>query len=99
MDAIKIIKEHGVVPVLGLKDPDTAPQVAAALRRGGLPLIEVTMRAEKAMDCGLTLLLEPLDRGAHKDNFIGPTPEAVAILREVHQSQPNVLLSWDSMWR
>ena len=51
MDAIKIIKEHGVVPVLGLKDPDTAPQVAAALRRGGLPLIEVTMRAEKAMDC------------------------------------------------
>lgn len=25
MDAIKIIKEHGVVPVLGLKDPDTAP--------------------------------------------------------------------------
>ena len=45
MDAIKIIKEHGVVPVLGLKDPDTAPQVAAALRRGGLPLIEVTMRA------------------------------------------------------
>lgn len=51
MDALNITKAHGVVPVLGLKDPQTAPQVAAALRKGGLPLIEVTMRAEKALDC------------------------------------------------
>lgn len=51
MDVLKTIKAHGVIPVLGLKDPQTAPQVAAALRKGGLPLVEVTMRAEKAMDC------------------------------------------------
>ncbi len=51
MDALNIIKAHGIVPVLGLKDPQTAPLVAAALRKGGLPLLEVTMRAAGAMDC------------------------------------------------
>lgn len=51
MDALKIIKAHGIIPVLGLKNPETAPMVAAALRKGGLPLLEVTMRAPRAMDC------------------------------------------------
>lgn len=51
MDVMNIVKAHGVIPVLGLKDPDTAPQVAAALRKGVLPLLEITMRSEKAMDC------------------------------------------------
>lgn len=51
MDAINIIKAHGVIPVLGLNNPDTAPKVAAALRKGGLPLLEITMRSERAMEC------------------------------------------------
>lgn len=51
MDVLNRIKAYGIVPVLGLKDPKTAPMAAAALLKGGLPLLEVTMRAEKAMDC------------------------------------------------
>ena len=51
MDILKTIAEYGVLPVLGLKHPETAPMTAAALRRGGLPLLEVTMRAPQAMDC------------------------------------------------
>ncbi|MGE4275569.1 MAG: bifunctional 4-hydroxy-2-oxoglutarate aldolase/2-dehydro-3-deoxy-phosphogluconate aldolase [Lawsonibacter sp.] len=51
MDALNIIQAHGIIPVLGLTRPETAPMVAAALRKGGLPLLEVTMRAERAMDC------------------------------------------------
>lgn len=51
MDALQIIKAHGVIPVLGLKNPDTAPQTAAALRKGGLPLLEITLRAETALEC------------------------------------------------
>ena len=51
MDGLSVIKGHGISPVLGLNDPETAPQVAAALRAGGLPLLEVTMRAPLAMDC------------------------------------------------
>lgn len=37
MDALSVIKDHGIIPVLGLKDPETAPQVAAALRAGDCP--------------------------------------------------------------
>lgn len=51
MDALNIIQAHGIVPVLGLNHPETAPMVAGALRKGGLPLLEVTMRSERAMDC------------------------------------------------
>ena len=51
MDAMTIIQNSGVIPVLGLKDPETAPRLAQALKEGGLPLLEITMRAPKAMDC------------------------------------------------
>lgn len=51
MDALKVISEYGVLPVLGLKEPETAVQTAAALRDGGLPLLEVTMRDPLAMEC------------------------------------------------
>ena len=51
MDALNIIKDHGIVPVLGLSQAETAPATAAALRAGGLPLLEVTMRAPGALDC------------------------------------------------
>ena len=65
MDALSVIKDHGIIPVLGLKDPETAPQVAAALRAGGLPLLEVTMRAPLAMDC-----LKPI-KAADPDMLVG----------------------------
>lgn len=51
MDALNTIKNYGIIPVLGLKNPETAPMVAAALRKGGLPLLEVTIRSPQAMDC------------------------------------------------
>lgn len=51
MDVLKIIAEHGVIPVLGLKEPETAVQTAEALRRGGLPLLEITLRAPQALEC------------------------------------------------
>lgn len=74
------------------KDPGPASRQEAA--RGLEEVIRTV--AERAMGLGLTLLLEPLDRGAHKDNLIGPTPEAVALVKRVRRSCPNVLLSWDS---
>ena len=51
MDVMKIVRDHGVIPVLGLKNPDTAEALAAALIQGGLPLIEVTLRSEGALEC------------------------------------------------
>lgn len=52
--------------------------------------------AEYASQYGIVLMLEPLDRGAHKNNFIGPTREAVEIMKNVHAICQNVLISWDS---
>ena len=51
MDAMTVIRNSGIIPVLGLKNPDTAPRLAQALKEGGLPLLEITMRAPQAMDC------------------------------------------------
>lgn len=51
MDVLNIIRAYGIIPVLGLTNPETAPMTAVALRKGGLPLLEVTMRSERAMDC------------------------------------------------
>lgn len=51
MDVLKEVASYGVLPVLGLKKPDTVPMLAETLRRSGLPLVEVTMRAERALDC------------------------------------------------
>lgn len=51
MDAMTIIRSIGVIPVLGLKDPATAPRLAAALREGGLPLLEITLRSPQALEC------------------------------------------------
>jgi len=65
MKPLKIIRSHGIVPVLGLKDPLTAPMVATALKEGGLPLMEITMRAPKAMDCLRTIKAE------HPDMLVG----------------------------
>lgn len=38
------------VPVCGLRDPDEAHRIGAALVEGGLPLVEVTLRSRDALD-------------------------------------------------
>lgn len=37
-----------VIPVVTISDPDSAPSIAAALVRGGLPIAEVTFRSDGA---------------------------------------------------
>lgn len=45
---------------------------------------------------GMKLLLEPLDRGAHKNRLIGPSDEAVRLVRLADMGRNECLLSWDS---
>jgi 2-dehydro-3-deoxyphosphogluconate aldolase/(4S)-4-hydroxy-2-oxoglutarate aldolase len=45
---IEICRQHKLVPVIAIKDADAAPDLAAALVAGGLPVIEITMRTEAA---------------------------------------------------
>lgn len=50
-DFLTKIDEFGVIPVIALNEPKTAPYVAKALNDGGLPVIEVTLRNEMALEC------------------------------------------------
>lgn len=45
---IEVCRQHRLVPVVAIKDADLAPELAAALAAGGLPVIEITMRTEAA---------------------------------------------------
>jgi len=45
---IEACRQHRLVPVIAIKDADAAPELAAALAGGGLPIVEITMRTEAA---------------------------------------------------
>jgi 2-dehydro-3-deoxyphosphogluconate aldolase/(4S)-4-hydroxy-2-oxoglutarate aldolase len=45
---IEVCRQHKLVPVIAIKDAEAAPELAAALVAGGLPVIEITMRTEAA---------------------------------------------------
>lgn len=52
----------------------------------------------EALDCSssIRLMLEPLDRGAHKNGLLGPTSEFVTLFRRLRQSFPSAGVSWDT---
>lgn len=45
---------------------------------------------------GMGLLIEPLDRGAHKNRLLGPTEEAVLLMERLGGVRGPVRLSWDT---
>jgi 2-dehydro-3-deoxyphosphogluconate aldolase/(4S)-4-hydroxy-2-oxoglutarate aldolase len=45
---IEVCRQHKLVPVIAIREADAAPELAAALAAGGLPVIEITMRTEAA---------------------------------------------------
>lgn len=51
---------------------------------------------EAAEPFDVEIVLEALDRGAHKDFVFGPTDEAVKLIQKVRKSYSNVSLCWDS---
>lgn len=50
MNIEKTIGEYGLIPVVVLQDADRAVPVADALARGGLPVMEVTLRTEAGVE-------------------------------------------------
>lgn len=50
MDFIKLLHEEKIVPVVAIESPERAPGLARALLEGGISLIEVTFRTERAAD-------------------------------------------------
>lgn len=94
-ELVDIAGESGADRVAMVSGPDPGEE----LRPEALKGIEEVLLAvsEKMMEYpGMILLLEPLDRGAHKNNLIGPTKDSVDLMRKVNQVHNNCLLSWDS---
>lgn len=50
MDIVAIAAQAPVIPVLTIESLETAVPLARALARGGLPVLEVTLRTEAALD-------------------------------------------------
>ncbi len=44
----------------------------------------------------MALILEPLDRDAHKNGLLGPTREVVELMARLRRQFPNVGVSWDT---
>ena len=53
-----ILKITGIFPILAYAEPDSAAPAAKALVEGGLPVLEVLMRDEQAMNNLKRILLE-----------------------------------------
>lgn len=49
-EKLKTLYDVGIVPVINIADPETAVPLAMALKEGGLPLIEVTLRNETSLE-------------------------------------------------
>lgn len=51
LDINKILSENPVVPLVQSDDPDTAVAISRALVAGGLSVIEVVFRTDRALEC------------------------------------------------
>ena len=78
--------------LLGGADPGPALR-AQATEQLYQSLCEI---CEAAKRYSLDVIFEPLDREAHKKHLIGPTNEAVALMKRVKKSYDNIGLCWDS---
>ncbi|HHU02842.1 MAG TPA: bifunctional 4-hydroxy-2-oxoglutarate aldolase/2-dehydro-3-deoxy-phosphogluconate aldolase [Christensenellaceae bacterium] len=50
IDSVEIIKNIGIIPVINIPNPTLAEPLAKALSDGNLPLIEVTLRNDSALE-------------------------------------------------
>lgn len=92
---IDIAVESGAHHVATLSGPDSGEAVREDARKCLEEVMYVT--SEKvAQYPGMKLLLEPLDRGVHKNNLIGPTDEAVALMEKINKEHDNCRIAWDS---
>jgi sugar phosphate isomerase/epimerase len=95
IDWMPLCAECGTTSFAVLSGPDPGPalraQTTEQLYRSFIEICEALERYRP-----LRLLLEPLDRDAHKNFLIGPTDEAASLLRRVKEQYPKAGLSWDT---
>ena len=78
-----------------LSGPDPGPALRAEATD---QLVRSLLELGEALACvsSIRLVLEPLDRGAHKNALIGPTSESIALMNRIRPRYPDAGLSWDT---
>ncbi len=85
--------ECGAEAVAFLSGPDLPAHREEAVRRLRISVEELAAAVRAA---GLRkLIMEPLDRTAHKKRLMGPTAEAVAFAQDVRRTHPDFYLTLD----
>ena len=92
---IDIAAESGADRVAMISGPDPGEQYRKEAMKG-IEEVLFAVSEKMAEYPGMILLLEPLDRGAHKNNLIGPSTEATDLMKKVNGHYKNCYLSWDS---
>ncbi|MFC0273384.1 sugar phosphate isomerase/epimerase family protein [Metabacillus herbersteinensis] len=100
-ESVKQIKESlyaaaecGASNIAFISGPDPGVQ----LRKDAAESFYQTLSeiCEEATQYNMKVLVEPLDREAHKKRFLGPTSEAVSLFARVRESYPNVGFAFDT---
>jgi len=87
--------ECGAEALAVLSGPDPGPALRGQARE---QLYASLMELCEAIEehAPMRLVLEPLDREAHKNGLLGPTPEFVALFQRLRTRFPRAGVSWDS---
>lgn len=91
---VHVAAQSGADRVAFISCADPGPVLREEAKKGLAEVLCAVCAAAEPL--GITLLLEPLDRGAHKNNLIGPTEEAIDLIQSVRRDWKNAALSWDS---
>ncbi|WP_084055458.1 sugar phosphate isomerase/epimerase family protein [Carnimonas nigrificans] len=99
--AVQRVREHlplaaetgvSTLAVVSGSDPGDKDR-AEALKGFTESLANICSDAE---EFGMNVIVEPLDRFAHKKRVVGTTPDTVALIDEVRRAHPNVGFAFDS---
>ncbi len=94
-EELRAAAECGAACFAVLSGPDPGPiNRAAATEKLCRSLGELAEAIETYP--GMRLLLEPLDREAHKNALIGPIEEAAALVMRIRRLHPKFGISWDT---
>ena len=80
--------------VLSGPAPSEPSAIPAAMKAAERSLCELALAAKEYPD--MDVLIEPLDRDVHKKNTVGPTRDAVYVIKAARQENPSVYMAWDS---
>ncbi len=95
MELVDMAAESGADRIAMVSGPDPGERLREEARQGLKEVLQAVLEKIETYP-RMRLLLEPLDRDAHKKHLIGPSDEAVQMVELADSGHGRCLLSWDS---